>query len=277
MKKLSFLIFISCLIIFSNATSLYTKLFEKAKEDNKEETKQIIRLNLVNQALMLINDVTVYNSEIWSCTQKNKLMRYGTQLQLLISGNAPPTCSRLAVNSLGDLYVISGKDDGNKVYKFKKISTQSFAWLDLGVKDMSDITVGMNDEIYVVSNKGVISNLISRSSDSLVKFNAKEFGDSCRIAFSEETEETVYLVDKSGNFYRVKSNDITTLYPSVFAKDVCVDNSNTVFVAGSDGIFIKKATVQSFSKVEEGIAVGISCWSNLWLVGADYFLYNSAY
>lgn len=252
----------------SNYKSLFSTLLSTFKS-NKGDIQEV---NPTNRAYLQVSDITTF-TDTWICTKDNKLLRNGTALKVAVSGTQPTTCERIATNSNQDLFVISK----NKLYMFKKITTSSYAWVYLNLSNVEDITIGINDEVYYINTSGVIYKYVySDDPKDNIQFNTSTYGANCRIAFAYDAGQTIYLVDKIGDLYKIQAKTKTKLYPSIYAKDVCVTNRSDVIVAGSDGIFIKKGEVESFVKIGDGIASDLSCYSSLWFIGSDNYVYESS-
>jgi hypothetical protein len=270
MKKFTLIIFFSYLISINISKSLFSTNLKKKNTQDCPST--ITQFKPENMAILKTKDISARTEE-WICTEDNKLLRNGAVQSVTIVGSKPESCEKIATNNNGDIFVVT---TDNKLFLFKKINADSRAWINLEMEKVQDVSVGINNEVFIVDTSGVIKKL--STGKITTDFNKTAFGSDCRIAMSREKGEIVYLVDKKGQFFRVSLTESLQLYPSVLAFDVCVDNETNVILAASDGIFVKKSRNNQFVKIGEGIAGRLGCWNKkLWFIGLDNLVYRSDY
>jgi len=88
----------------------------------------------------------------WICTATGKFYRYGG-FKGIVNGKKPKTCTRMAINNDGEIFVV---DKQGGLFLLKFIASNSYLWTQIEKKDIVDVSVGFNNETYVIDSKGDI-------------------------------------------------------------------------------------------------------------------------
>jgi len=209
----------------------------------------------------------------WICTSTGKFYRYGG-FKGIVNGTKPTSCTRMAINNVGEIYVVD-KKGGLSLLMF--IAQNSWIWKTVLKKDAVDVSVGFNGETYIVDTKGDVYNIMKDKKGK--KFGKKNFGKGCKsIAVSYENEQIAYVVDKKGDLYRNTAKKSSKLYPSIVVNDVDVDSYNNLYIASGLGIYMKRPMNSFLAQIGDGIAKLIDCDSRrCWIIGEDEYVYASTY
>lgn len=208
----------------------------------------------------------------WICTKDGRFFRYGG-FSGIVNGTKPKTCTRMAINNEGEIYVV---DKAGGLYLLKFISSNSYLWKQIEKKDIVDVSVGFNNEVLVVDKKGDIYYINKDKKGG--KFTKKNYSKGCKsIAVSYEKEQIAYIVNQKGEVYRATAKKMTKLYPSIVVNDVDVDSYNNLYIASGLGLYVKRPTNPFLAQIGDGIAKQIDCDKGYcWIVGDDEYVYQSS-
>jgi hypothetical protein len=268
MKNLALAIFI---LYFCVITCENTNL----KNQSTNESQQNF-LTFYNYAYVKSSAIAArrYRNKLnsWICTKDGRFFRYGG-FRGIVNGTKPKTCTRMAINNDGEIFVV---DKAGGLYILKFIASNSYLWKQIEKKDIVDVTVGFNNETYVIDTKGQIYGIMKDRKGG--KFGKKAYGKGCKsIAVSYENEQIAYVVNKKGDLYRTTAKKSTKLYPSIVVNDVDVDSYNNLFIASGLGLYMKRPINPYLAQIGDGIAKQIDCDRGYcWIIGDDEYVYQSS-
>jgi hypothetical protein len=289
MKNICLTILICYLIANSICEKTNLKRNTTSNKLLQYDPKYIINLNFKPQTTFGAKDITINNPsqnlndyEAWLCSTDGKVYRHSPKNNKdrghEIIGKFAKKCKNLTIDSKGNVFVVT--TDGG-LHLFRKIVKNLTAiWISFKTKDVEDITIGYNDEIFYVSKAGRVKKILSYAENNapiVEQFNKKLFGKDCKIAYSSDRNQAM-IVDKNGSIYEVGKKKVERKFKDVFATDVCINSQFNVFIATRGGILLYKPRFMknSYGIIERGIAERISCSRTAWIVGLDSTIYSSS-
>jgi len=213
--------------------------------------------------------IAAHQDTIWVCTTSNKLYKYGG-FSKGIQGTKPTSCEKIATNNDGELYVI---DSSKNLHYLKKINSSNYNWKKTE-KNIVDVTVGINGEVYILDTTGYVYEFKGDKKGS--KFTTQKYASAKSIATTFENERVMYIVDSSGNVYRQTASSRTKLYPNIVADKVCVNQSSFLFISTGLGIYMRNPRVNDLTLFADGIAKDMGCGNKLWVVAEDGYIYENS-
>lgn len=284
MKNSSLILFLSCLCLFftSILSSQKKRSHKSFRSSNKIRSQTKVkqsfpyRLNFNIHAYLTSNLIASRNQYVWVCVKSGSTVKFysNPNYSAALSGTAPTDCSALAVNSVGELYVVAGK----KLFLLARQQTQttpnSYIWKEIAkIEDAQDVSVDNSDNAYYINTSGEIYTLAGKALGS--RFAAKKsYGKNCKLEGSSDKGETVYVVNEKRELIKVSnSNTETVIFTEVGVDDLCIDKNTNLYFASDEGIYMKRPdTLPILATYDKSLSLG--CGDSIWSIGLDNYIYS---
>jgi len=251
----------------------------RSKSNLKSKSKQNVfnKLAFNNEGYMALSDIGAYLDTVWACTLDGRYFKYnpaGTTIQAAISGasvfTGNETCSRVATNKNGDLFVVTSKNNLNLL---KRVTDNSFSWTQISA-NVTDVATSPNSESYAITSDGHIYQIFGANLSPRL-FSTQNFGPNCRLAVNYEQQPIVYVVDSNSTLWRVSLDKTTKIDIDLIPVDISVGANYNLYIASTTGIYRKKTNVDKPIKLADGIASQLTAGNKLWINGIDSFPYSA--
>lgn len=266
MKNLLIVLFLSFLSMFFCANSL-----SKSKSKSKSSSLRGTAFSqFTASAYIKSRAIATHQDNVWVCANDEKLYRNGG-FSKGISGTKPASCRKIATNDQSELYVV---DKNGDLHYLKKINNDNYNWKKTVAK-ITDVSVGINGEVFVIDTDGKIFEFKGEKLGS--QFSTQKYKGAKSIAVTYDNERIVYVIDSTGNVYKQTATAQTKLHPNILADEVCVNQNSFVFISSGLGIYMQNPRVNELVLFADGIAKDMDCGNKLWVIGEDgYIYYNSS-